>query len=89
MLQIPALFFAVLFASTCSVAFYLLKGRGLRDLLIFWVAAVLGFAAGQILGERLDLIPWTIGQVRLVEGTIMAILFLIMTVWLQQKGKST
>lgn len=88
MLQSPALFLSLLFASTYAVAFYLLKGRGIRDLPIFWLASVLGFAAGQMLGERFDLIPWTIGQVRLVEGTIMAFLFLIMTVWLRRKGKT-
>lgn len=89
MLQIPALVLSLLFASTYAVAFHLLKGRSLRDLPVFWLGAVLGFAAGQILGERLDLISWTIGQVRLVEGTIMALLFLIMTAWLRRKGKTT
>jgi hypothetical protein len=88
MVQSPALVLSLLAATTYAVAFHLVKGRGVRDLFVFWLAAVLGFAAGQVLGERLDLIPWTVGQVHLLEATIMSFLFLIMSVWLRRKGKT-
>ena len=82
MIQIPALVLAGVLASIYAAAFWLWKGRGLRDLLFFWLAAVVGFAAGQIAGFLLDLIPWTIGQVRVVEGTALAWLFLALARWL-------
>ncbi len=85
--QPPALIFSLLLASIYAALFYLWQGRRWRDLLFYWLAAVVGFAAGQIAGPLLNLIPWTIGQVRVVEGSLIALLFLFIARWLLQEGK--
>jgi len=83
MIQAPALALSVLLASAYGVAFFLWRGRGVRDLLYYWLAAIVGFATGQIAGQFIDVIPWTIGQVHFVEATVVAILFLAMASWLK------
>lgn len=89
MLDPPALLFSLLAASICAAAFYLWQGRSLRDLPAFWLAAVLGFAAGQWLGQFLDLVPWTIGQVHIVEAVSGAFFFLLVARWLRQDNKKS
>lgn len=85
----PALILSLFLASIYAVAFHLWRGRGLRDLLSYWLAAVIGFAAGQLAGQMLNLLPWTLGQVHLVEATIVALLFLVLARWLRQEKKTS
>jgi len=87
MVQMPALVLSILLASAWAALFHLWQGRRLRDLLFYWLAAVVGFATGQVAGQMLDLIPWTIGQVRVMEGSLIALLFLLIARWLIQEGK--
>lgn len=87
MLQPPAVVFSFLLASIYAALFYLWRGRRWRDLLFYWPAAVVGFATGQVAGHWLSLIPWAIGQVRVVEGSLLAILFLFIARWLMQETK--
>jgi hypothetical protein len=88
MLQAPALALSVALASAYAAAFYLWRGRRLRDLLFFWLASVVGFAAGQVAGQMLDTIPWTIGQVHIIEATLVALTLLILAAWLRQEEKA-
>ena len=85
MLQIPALIFSLVIATLYAALFYLWQGRVLRDLLFFWLASIVGFASGQLVGMLLAVIPWTVGQVRIVEGTLLAVLFLVIARWLRQE----
>jgi hypothetical protein len=87
MLQLPALFVLMVLASTYAVLLHLLLGRGVRDLVLFWVASVAGFACGQLVGERLDFIPWQVGQVHLIEATVGAVLFILAAAWLRPQVK--
>jgi hypothetical protein len=89
MLQMPALILSLLLASGYALAFYLWRGRGLRDLLFFWLAATVGFASGQVVGEFWGFVPWTIGQVHVIEATLVALLFLGIAQWLRQDRKTT
>ncbi len=83
--QAPALLFSLLLATLYAALFHLIVGRRVRDLGFFWLAAVVGFSAGQLVGMQLRLVPWTIGEVRVVEGTIIAVLFLLLARWLRQE----
>jgi hypothetical protein len=87
MLQTPGLVLSLLLVSAYAAAFYLWQGHRWRDLPFFWLAAAIGFATGQLTGQRLNLIPWTIGEVRIVEGTLVALLFLAMARWIMQEKK--
>jgi len=88
MLEAPGLALSVALASAYAAVFYLWRGRRLRDLFLFWLAATVGFAAGQIAGEMLDTIPWTIGQVHVIEATLVALTLLIVAAWLRQGEKT-
>ena len=87
MLQIPALIFSVALASAYALIFYLWRGRSLLHLLFVWAAALAGFAGGHLLGDRWGFLPWTIGQVHIVEATVAAFLFMILARWLAQEKK--
>jgi hypothetical protein len=89
MLQAPALLLSLVLASLYGALFYLWQGRNLRDMLFYWLAALVGFASGHIVGALWDFVPWTIGQVHVIEATIVAILFLMMARWLRQEKKPT
>ena len=82
MIQEPSLVLSLLLASVYAAAFHLWKGRRLRDLLFYWLASVLGFAAGHLVGEKLALVPWTLGQIHIIEATVGAFLFLFLIHWL-------
>jgi hypothetical protein len=88
MLQAPALIMSLVLAPAYAAAFHLWLGRSIRDLLFYWLAAVVGFASGQVAGYLLDFVPWTIGQVHIIEATLVALLFLFIAHWLRQE-KST
>lgn len=89
MLQTPTIVLALLLATAYAVAFHLWLGRGFRHLLIFWPAAVAGFATGQVLGTLWEIVPWTIGQVRIIEGTLGSALALVLAHWLTLIEKKT
>jgi len=88
MLQAPAVVLCVALATAYAAAFYLWRGRRLRDLFFFWLASVVGFAAGQAVGQILDTIPWTIGQVHVIEATLVALTLLVIAAWLRQEEKA-
>lgn len=85
MLHTPGLAISLLLASVYATAFHLWGGRSLRDLPVYWLASLLGFAAGHLLGQRLDLVPWTLGEVHIVAATAGAFLFLVIVRWLRGK----
>jgi hypothetical protein len=83
MMGLPALIFALLLASLYGVAFFIWQGRKLGDLLVFWLAAVLGLAAGQVVGNLWGFLPVAIGEIQIVEATLGAALFLAVAKWLR------
>lgn len=86
-MQVPGLFVSLILASTYAAAFYLLLGRRLRELLFFWLAALVGFASGHVVGDLWGFISWTVGEVHAIEASVLAILFLLLARWLgQEKG---
>jgi hypothetical protein len=87
MIQTPALVLSLVLATLYGAAFHLWRGRGIRDLISYWLAAGVGFACGQLVGQILDIVPWTIGEVHIVEATLMAALFLFLARWLRQENR--
>ena len=85
MLQPPALVLSLVLASACGAAFYLWRGHGLRQLVFLWLAAVVGFASGHVVGQMWGFVPWTVGQVHVLEATVVALLFLAIAHWLMQE----
>ena len=84
-MQPPGLFVSFVVASIYAAVFYLLLGRRPRDLLFFWLAALVGFASGHLVGDLWGFLPWTVGQVHIIEASVLAILFLLLARWLGQE----
>jgi len=72
----PALLLSLVIALIYAALFHLWQGRTLRDLGVFALAAVVGFAAGQGVG-RLTHLEWlAVGQVHMVEGSLFSLMAL-------------
>ena len=77
----PSLILSTLLSLLWATLWFAWRGHGWRDWLIDVLVALLGFGIGQTLGVALDLPVPTIGDVRVVEGTLGAWLAL----WLAQR----
>ncbi len=73
----PAALLSVLLWTSYACLLHVWGGRSLRDLLVYWVAAAVGFSVGQLLGMLLQLPLPRIGQVHVVEASLFAWLALI------------
>lgn len=75
----PPTFLILVLASIYSLIFYLFGGRGLRQLFLFWIGAVIGFFLGDLIAVATGLSLFRIGQVHLDLGSIVswAAMFLV------------
>jgi len=87
MIQTPALVLSLILATAYAVAFLLWLGRPLHQLPAYALASILGFAGGQLAGERINLLPWTVGEVHILEATTVAFLFLLIMLWLKREPR--
>jgi hypothetical protein len=79
----PSLLLAWLLSSIYATIFHLWKGGSVLDLLLYLVAAWLGFGLGQLVGNILGLGLAMIGPLNVVEGTLFAWLLLFGARWLK------
>jgi uncharacterized membrane-anchored protein len=77
----PSLILSTLLAVLLGTLWFVWRGRKLRDWIIDVLAALLGFGLGQLLGWLLGVGLPTVGEVRVVEGSLFAVLAL----WLTQR----
>jgi uncharacterized membrane-anchored protein len=77
----PSLILSTLLAVLLGTLWFVWRGRTLRDWIIDVLAALLGFGLGQLVGWLLGLGLPTVGEVRVVEGALFAVLAL----WLTQR----
>ncbi len=59
-----------------ATVWYAWRGGGLRAWVVDVLAALLGFGAGQLIGWWLNLPLPAVGQVRVIEGALLALLAL-------------
>jgi hypothetical protein len=73
----PAVILGVLLSAGYACLFHLWAGRNLRELFLYLLVALVGFALGQWIGQlaRLDL--WLLGRIHLLEASSVALLFLV------------
>ena len=78
----PSLVFGFVLATLYGLVFYVIFGRGWLRLIFYWLASVGGFFLGQWIAGLLGLAIFNIGELRVVEGTIVSWLGLwTMRVW--------
>jgi hypothetical protein len=73
----PALLLGIVLSVAYAGLLHLWKGRSLRDLMLYLVASMGGFAVGQLLGLLLQIPLPRIGQVHVIEATVFAWVALI------------
>ncbi|MBI4675829.1 MAG: hypothetical protein HY741_29670 [Chloroflexi bacterium] len=80
---LPALALAFVISSLIGLAFYLVFGHGWLRLAGYWLVAVVGFFAGQIISTLFNFSLLPIGSVNLVEATVTCLiaLFIARTLW--------
>ena len=82
----PALLLGLVIALLYAALFHLWQGRTLRDLGIFALAAIVGFAVGQGVGQ-LTWLPWlawqVVGQVHVLVASLFSWLSLFIAKWLK------
>lgn len=82
-LSSPALVLSIIIASAYGALFHVWKGKTAKDLLIYLAAGLGGFGLGQLVGNNLGLGIFMIGQVHVVEASLMCWLILFIAKWLK------
>ncbi|MBN1401852.1 MAG: hypothetical protein JXA74_13500 [Anaerolineae bacterium] len=83
MLSSPIFLLGSAFATLWASLFHLLLGRGWTDLVRFWFIALVGFAIGQLMAQVIGL-PWpTLGQVRVIEATVVCWVAMFVAHWVK------
>ena len=82
LLYSPSLVFSLLLASLYGAVFHFVWGKRWRDLVLYWVVAIIGFAIGHAVFDFLGLSVYKIGQVRVVESSIASWACLFVARWL-------
>ncbi len=79
----PAIILSAVIGGIYGALFYLWKGKTWSDLALFIIVAILGFFVGQLVAFLLQLDVMMVGQVHLIEGTLLAWLFMLAIAWLK------
>lgn len=79
----PSLVFSVSLASLYGAIFHFIWGKKWRDLALYWAAAIVGFGIGQAIFGLLNFSVYMIGEVRIVESTILSWGCLFIARWLK------
>jgi uncharacterized membrane protein YeaQ/YmgE (transglycosylase-associated protein family) len=78
----PSFVFSLLLSSLYGAVFHFVWGKRWRDLVVYWIVGVLGFAIGQVLFGLLGLSIYMMGEVRVVEATVTSWVCLFVARWL-------
>jgi hypothetical protein len=81
----PSLVFGFVLASLYGLAFYVICGHGWLRLIFYWLASVVGFFLGHWAAGWLGLAILNVGDLRVIEGTIVSWLSLL-TVCVWRRG---
>ncbi len=73
----PAFLLGLLFATAYAALFHVWGGRNVRDLLLYWLSACVGFAIGQAIGQLTQVPLLQIGHLHVIEGTLGAFAALV------------
>lgn len=83
MLLSPPFVLSVLVSTGLAALFNLWQGGSVRDLVLYLVAAWLGFAMGELLGDWIGLDLLMIGEVHMAEACLLCGLLLFLARWLK------
>jgi hypothetical protein len=67
----PALIISVLLGSLYGLIFFLFSGKTRRGFWYYWLVGAIGFLAGQFVAEYVRLSNITLGDVHVIEGSLV------------------
>ena len=73
MFQMPAVVISIVIATLCALMFYIVRGKGVRLLAVYWIAGLIGVFIGQWLAGVMGWRFLVVGQVHPVEGVVLAL----------------
>jgi len=73
MVHIPLLVLSLVIATLYAALFHLLRGRTMRDLLLYWATAVVGFAAGHMIAAALSWPDPLVGELHIAPASIACV----------------
>jgi hypothetical protein len=79
----PYILLSILVGGIYGALFHLWRGKNLRDLVIYSLTGIIGFALGQGLGNLLGLTAFLIGPLHVVEATVVSWAGLFIVQWLK------
>ncbi len=79
----PSVLFATVLASLYAAVFHIFRGKTVIDLPVFWGASLLGVLAGQLAAYALKFHLLVIGEVHLLEATLLSVGLLFVVRWLK------
>ena len=82
-LSSPALVLSIIVAGAYGALFHVWKGKTAKDLLVYLAAGLVGFGLGQLAGDTLRLGIFMIGQIHVIEASLMCWLILFIAKWLK------
>jgi hypothetical protein len=78
----PAIIFGLLVACLIGSVFHFWRGGSLVRLILYLVLSIVGFWAGQIVGDLIGLRFWSVGSINLGACLLSCIIFLGVGYWL-------
>lgn len=82
-MSLPALVLSLVMASLYAGLFHFAVARRASDLPYYWAAAIIGFLVGSLVGYATAWGWLVVGQVHLLEGTLVAAAALLLAHWLR------
>jgi len=82
-LSSPGLVLSIIIASAYGALFHTWQGRTAKDLLIYLIAGGVGFGLGQLASNVLGLGIFMIGQIHIVEASLICWIVLFIAKWLK------
>lgn len=79
----PSFLLSLLVAAIYGALFHMWRGRTLRDLPLYLVAALLGFVLGGLAGNAIGLDFFMIGPIHIVEASLGSWCMLFIARWLK------
>jgi len=70
--SLPTIILSIAIASLFGTLFHLLWGKSLKELIISWTSAVLGFILGQVLASAFGWSDVIIGELHPVAGSVFS-----------------
>jgi len=79
----PFLLLSSLIAGIYGALFHLWRGRTFRELPLYLIAAIVGFALGELAGDAIGLNVFMIGPLHIVEASLASWSMLFIARWLK------